>query len=61
MLALAGEELADAFVRLPLLLQGEKVILHAADATQRFLSSLLGAEGRLGNPAITDMLRHHAQ
>ena len=56
-LALGGEELADAFLRLPLLLQGEKVILHAPDATQRFLSSLLGEEARLGNVAITDMLR----
>ncbi len=58
MLALSGEELADAFVRLPLLLHGEKVILHAADATQRFLSSLLGEEARLGDLAITDMLRN---
>jgi hypothetical protein len=57
MLALGSEELADAFVRLPLLLQGEKVILHAANATQGFLSSLLGEEARLGNNAITDMLR----
>jgi hypothetical protein len=58
LLALSGETLASAFVRLPLLLQGEKLILHAADSTQRFLSSLLGQEACLGNPAITDMLRN---
>ena len=57
MLALRGEGLADAFVRLPLLLQGEKFILHAADATQAFLNSLLGQEATFGNEAITDMLR----
>lgn len=57
MLELSRESLADAFVRLPLLLQGEKVILHAADATQRFLSTLLGEEACVGNPAITAMLR----
>ena len=60
MLELSRESLADAFVRLPLLLQGEKVILHAADATQRFLSTLLGEEACLGNGAITAMLREHA-
>lgn len=58
LLALSGETLASSFVRLPLLLQGEKLILHAADATQRFLSSLLGQEACLGNQAITDMLRN---
>jgi len=57
MLALGNEGLADAFVRLPLLLQGEKWILHAADATQAFLSSLLGQEASLGNEAIMKMLR----
>ena len=57
MQALESESLADAFVRLPLLLQGEKVILHAADATQRFLSSLLDQEACLGNELIVDMLR----
>jgi len=60
MLALEGEGLADAFVRLPLLLQGEKVILHAADATQRLLNTLLGEEACLGNEAITGMLYEHA-
>jgi hypothetical protein len=60
MQALESESLADAFVRLPLLLQGEKVILHAADATQRLLNTLLGEEACLGNEAINGMLREHA-
>ncbi|MEB3255821.1 MAG: patatin-like phospholipase family protein [Synechococcaceae cyanobacterium] len=59
MQALEGESFADAFVRLPLLLQGEKVVLHAADATQRFLSALLDEEACLGNELITGMLRNH--
>ena len=60
MLALSSEVLADAFVRLPLLLQGEKIILHAADATQAFLNSLLGQEATLGSEAITQMLGKEA-
>lgn len=60
MQALEGESFADAFVRLPLLLQGEKVILHAADATQRLLNTLLGDEACLGNKAINSMLHEHA-
>jgi hypothetical protein len=60
MLAFADEGLAEAFVRLPLLLQGEKLILHAADSTQRFLNTLLGQEASLGNEAITAMLRNRA-
>ena len=56
--ALATEDLARAFVRLPLLLDGDKLILKAADDTQRFLNSLLGQDARLGNQAITQMLRN---
>jgi hypothetical protein len=60
MLAFADEGFAEAFVRLPLLLRGEKLILHAADATQTFLNGLLGQEASLGNEAITAMLRDHS-
>jgi hypothetical protein len=56
--ALATEDLARAFVRLPLLLDGNKLILKAADDTQRLLNSLLGQDARLGNKAITQMLRN---
>ena len=56
--ALATEDLAKAFVRLPLLIDGEKLILKAADHTQRFLNSLLGQDARLGNKSITQMLRN---
>jgi hypothetical protein len=56
--ALATEDLARAFVRLPLLLDGDKLILKAADDTQRFLNSLLGQDARLGNQAITRMMRN---
>ena len=47
-----------SFVRLPLLLDGDKLIRHAADDTQRFLNTLLGQEACLGNTAITQMLRN---
>jgi hypothetical protein len=57
MLSFENERFAGAFVRLPLLPQGEKVVLHAADSTQAFLSSLLGADACLGSEAITEMLR----
>jgi len=58
--ALATEDLAKAFVRLPLLLDGDKLILGAADGTQHFLNTLLGQEARLGNKAITQMLRNRS-
>jgi|LakMenEpi03Aug12_release.lakeMendotaPanAssembly.Ray.scaffolds.fasta_scaffold79622_2 hypothetical protein len=60
MLAFGDEGFAEAFVRLPLLLQGEKLVLHAADATQIFLNGLLGQEACLGNEAITAMLRERS-
>jgi hypothetical protein len=60
MAALATEDLARAFVRLPLLLDGDKLILQAADGTQHFLNSLLGQEAHLGNKAITQMLRNRS-
>ncbi|MFM7394319.1 MAG: hypothetical protein ACKO22_08160 [Cyanobium sp.] len=60
MLAFADEGFAEAFVRLPLLLRGEKLVLHAADATQTFLNALLGQEASLGNEAITAMLRERS-
>ncbi|MCT0212747.1 patatin-like phospholipase family protein [Synechococcus sp. CS-1326] len=58
--ALATEDLARALMRLPLLLDGGKFIHGAADETQRFLNTLLGQEARLGNRAITQMLRNRS-
>lgn len=60
MKTLATEDLARAFVRLPLLVEGGKLILQAADETQRFLNSLLGEEARLSTNAITQMLRNRS-
>ena len=60
---LEGERLAQAFVDLGPLLDGEKLILKAADATDLFLKELLKGENDsgvekalLGNEKITDML-----
>jgi hypothetical protein len=53
--ALATEDLVKGFVRLPLLLEGDKLIHGAADSTQTFLNTLLVQEARLGNKAITLM------
>ncbi len=60
---LEGERLAQAFVDLGPLLDGEKLILKAADATDSFLKELLKGENDsgmekalLGNEKIKDML-----
>ena len=60
---LEGERLAQAFLNLGPLLDGEKLILKAADATDSFLKELLKGENDsgveqalLGNEKITDML-----
>jgi hypothetical protein len=60
MKTLATEDLARAFVRLPLLVDGGKLILEAADETQRFFNTLLGEDARLSTNAITQMLRNRS-
>jgi len=56
MLEMDNEDFAAAFVSLPGLLQGQKLILRAADATQALMSRLLGEEASFGNERLTKML-----
>jgi hypothetical protein len=51
-----SEDFAAAFVSLPRLLQGQKLILRAADATQALMSRLLGEPASFGSERLTTML-----
>jgi hypothetical protein len=55
-----SEDFAAAFVSLPALLQGQKLILRAADATQALMSRLLGDEACFGNESLRNMLSNSA-